>query len=129
MDRLQSFKDSLWDPLDIPWWDPWWDPFWDPLWDPSDQSGISTTCDGPHVTRDTHLGLVTRGCPRGWLGCSVRCLALSLACPSTHSRDEATVLTCWFIDFLASWSVFNVIIVVLWTVLEECLHVSELLSL
>ncbi len=58
---------------------------WDPLWDPSDRSGISTTCDGPHVTRDTHVGLVTRGCPRGWLGCSVCCLALRLACSSTWS--------------------------------------------
>ncbi len=27
------------------------------------------------------------GCPRGWLGCSVRCLALSLACPSTGSGN------------------------------------------
>ncbi len=60
-----------------------WDPFWDPLWYPSDQSGISMTCDGPHVTRDTHVGLVACGCPHGWLGCSVHCLALSLAYPST----------------------------------------------
>jgi hypothetical protein len=58
------------------------------LWHPSDQSGISTTCDGPHVTRDTHVGLVARGCPHGWLGCSVRCLALSLACPSTTDFAE-----------------------------------------
>jgi hypothetical protein len=61
----------------------WWDPLWDPLLDPSDQSGISTTCDGPHVTRDTHVGRSVRGCPRGWLGFWVRCLALGLACPST----------------------------------------------
>ncbi len=57
--------------------------WWDPLWDPSDRSGISMTCDGPHVTRDTHVGLVVRGCPRGWLGSWVCCLALGLACPST----------------------------------------------
>ncbi len=48
-----------------------------------DRSGNSTTCDGPHVTRDTHVGLVACGCPCGWLGSSVCCLALSLACPST----------------------------------------------
>jgi hypothetical protein len=53
------------------------------LWDPSDQSGISMTCDGPHVTRDTHVGLVVCGCPCGWLGYWVHCLALGLACPST----------------------------------------------
>ncbi len=62
------------------------------MWDPLDQSGISTTCDGPHVTPDTHVGLVACGCPRGWLGCSVRCLALSLACPST--TDFARICGC-----------------------------------
>jgi hypothetical protein len=53
--------------------------------------GICTTCDGPHVTRDTSVGLVAGGwlgswvlslaCPRGWLGSWV----LILACPSTLS--------------------------------------------
>jgi hypothetical protein len=90
--------------------------------------GIRMTCDGPHVTRDTRVGLIAGGCPCGWLGSWSRCLVLrlvaggcpcgwlsswapclvlSLACPSTHSRDEATVLTCWFIDFRASWSMLS----------------------
>ncbi len=37
--------------------------------------GICTTCDGPHVTRDTRVGLVAGGCPRGWLGSWVLSLA------------------------------------------------------
>jgi hypothetical protein len=40
------------------------------------------TCDGPHVTRDTLVGLVAGGCPRGWLGSWARCLVLSAGgCP------------------------------------------------
>jgi hypothetical protein len=46
--------------------------------------GICTTCDGPHVTRDTRVGLVAGGCPRGWLGSWV----LSLACPSTRGDSS-----------------------------------------
>ncbi len=65
---------------------------WDPLWDFSEQSGISTTCDGPHVTRDIHVGLVVCGCPHGWLSSWVRCLALGLACPST--TDFAGICGC-----------------------------------
>jgi len=35
---------------------------WDSLWDLSwDSSGIHETCVGPHVTRDTHVGLVADG--------------------------------------------------------------------
>ncbi len=64
----------------------------DPLWDPLDQSGISTTCDGPHVTLDTHVGLVAHGYLYGWLSSLVRCLALSLACPST--TDFAGICGC-----------------------------------
>ncbi len=48
---------------------PPWDPLgllslWDLLWD---SSGTNETCVGPHVTRDTHVGLVARG----RLGCLV----------------------------------------------------------
>ena len=41
---------TLWDPLDLL-----------SLWD---LSGIHVTCVGPHVTRDTHVGLVACGCWR-----------------------------------------------------------------
>ena len=42
----------------------------------SGTDGIHETCDGPHVTRDTHAVLVAhaRGCHCGWLGCLVGCV-------------------------------------------------------
>ncbi len=76
MDRLQSFVDFLWDPLH-----------------PGGilcgiLCGICTTCDGPHVTRVTRVGLVAGGCPRGWLGSWI----LSLACPSTERAWSSPTL-------------------------------------
>ena len=56
---------TLWDPSDLL---SLWDLFWD-------SSGIHETCVGPHVTRDTHVGLVAHG----WLDS----LVFSLACSST----------------------------------------------
>ena len=55
---------------------------WDPLWD---SSGIHETCVGPHVTRDTHVGLVARG----WLDCLVFSWVFNLACSSTESAALA----------------------------------------
>ncbi len=59
--------------------------------------GILTTCVGPHVIRDTRVGLVACGwlgpwvlslaCPRGWLGSWV----LILACPSTDRAYQQCV--------------------------------------
>ncbi len=49
---------------------------WDLLWD---SSGIHATCVGPHVTRDTHVGLAARG----WLDCLVFSWVFNLACSST----------------------------------------------
>ena len=46
------------------------------LWD---SSGIHETCVGPHVTRDTHVGLVARG----WLDCLVFSWVFNLTCSST----------------------------------------------
>ncbi len=42
--------------------------------------GIRMTCDGPHVTRDTRMGLVAGGYPCGWLGSWARCLVAG-GCP------------------------------------------------
>ena len=64
---------------------PWiWDSLWDSLWVPLDvgpcvgfpvgfplwvQPGNHMTWSGPHVTRDTHVGLVVPWYCCGWLGC------------------------------------------------------------
>ena len=58
-------------------WDSVLDSLWDLLWD---SSGIHETCVGPHVTRDTHVGLVARG----WLDSLVFSLVFNLACSSTQ---------------------------------------------
>jgi len=51
---------------------------WDLLWD---SSGIHETCVGPHVTRDTHVGLAACG----WLDCLVFSWVFNLACSSTDT--------------------------------------------
>ncbi len=57
---------------------------WDPLWD---SSGTHETCVGPHVTRDTHVGLVARG----WLDCLVFSWVFNLACSSTAGGTDIYV--------------------------------------
>ena len=52
---------------------------WDLLWD---SSGTHETCVGPHVTRDSHVGLVACG----WLDCLVFSLIFNLACSSTFTN-------------------------------------------
>jgi hypothetical protein len=64
---------TLWDPSDLL---SLWDSLWDLLWD---SSGIHETCVGPHVTLDTHVGLVAHG----WLERLVFSLVFNLACSST----------------------------------------------
>jgi len=58
---------------------------WDLLWD---SSGIHETWVGPHVTRDTHVGLVARG----WLDYLVFSWVFNLACSSTPYNENLYAL-------------------------------------